>query len=393
MCDTMVTLTDEGVLFAKNSDRDPNEAQVVEWHPGQAHEPGATVRATWISIPQVRRTNAIVISRPWWIWGAEMGANEHGVVIGNEAVFTTERLRGPRGLLGMDLLRLALERADNAEAAVDTIVDLLQTYGQAGPHSFENPRFAYHNSFLIADRTGAFVLETAGRKWAVEQVNGARSISNGLTIPAFAERYSDRLRSRVAQCARRQQLTEQGAAAAKAPADLLAVLRDNGTGGGPRWSPLNGSMVGPNMHAGGLITSSMTASSWVADLSADQHWVTGTCDPALSVFIPIRVGEGAEMGPDPTNRYDPAARWWRHEAFRRIAARDWAGAVSAIAAEREEVEARWLAAPPSTAAALAEAEELYSRWAERIGVVGDDRPLWVRHLWKRWDQQAGIARD
>lgn len=41
------------------------------------------------------------------MWGAEMGANEHGVCIGNEAIWT--KLNGPgdndEKLIGMDLVR------------------------------------------------------------------------------------------------------------------------------------------------------------------------------------------------------------------------------------------------------------------------------------------------
>src|SRR6187402_1513132 len=99
MCDTLVALTDDGVLFAKNSDRDANEAQRVVWHPASDHPSGARVQATWIDLPQVPRTHAVALSQPWWMWGAEMGANEHGVVIGNEAVHTTEP-HGDPALLG-----------------------------------------------------------------------------------------------------------------------------------------------------------------------------------------------------------------------------------------------------------------------------------------------------
>lgn len=52
-------------------------------------------------------TQAVILSKPAWMWGAEMGANASGVVIGNEAVWT--RLNGPSDcnekLLGMDLVR------------------------------------------------------------------------------------------------------------------------------------------------------------------------------------------------------------------------------------------------------------------------------------------------
>ncbi|HSE10308.1 MAG TPA: hypothetical protein VLB29_16725, partial [Nocardioidaceae bacterium] len=197
MCDTMVSLTEDGVLFAKNSDRDPNEAQVLRWYDGQRHEPGTRLRCTWSEISQVERTHAVLLSRPWWMWGAEMGANEHGVVIGNEAVFT-RGAKDPRDkdatspLLGMDLVRLGLERGTTAREAVAVIVDLLEEHGQGGSCSHEHPRLSYDNSFIVADPDGAIVLETAGRRWATEQVTGrGRSISNGLTIPDFASMHAN----------------------------------------------------------------------------------------------------------------------------------------------------------------------------------------------------------
>ena len=56
----------------------------------------------------MERTCEIVLSKPAWLWGAEMGVNEHAVAIGNEAVWN--RLSCPQydsvtRLLGMDLLR------------------------------------------------------------------------------------------------------------------------------------------------------------------------------------------------------------------------------------------------------------------------------------------------
>ena len=77
------------------------------------------------------------------------------------------------------------------------IVRLLEQHGQGGSCSREHPRFTYDNSYIVADPGGATVLETAGRHWETEEVTDARSISNGLTIPALAARYADPVRGRV----------------------------------------------------------------------------------------------------------------------------------------------------------------------------------------------------
>jgi secernin len=270
MCDTMVVVRPGAVLFAKNSDRDPNEAQFLDWRPRASYPAGASVRCTWIEIGQVRETHAVLLSRPFWMWGAEMGANEHGVVIGNEAVFTDQPY-AKSGLTGMDLLRLALERAASAGDAVSVITDLLERHGQGGGCGHEHRGFTYHNSFIVADAAGAYVLETAGKLWAVEKVHsGARSISNGLTIEPFAHQHSDRLRTAISACRVRQQFTQRRAAAAAGVGDLIAALADHGTKtGAPRYSLVNGAMAAPCMHAGGLAANSQTTASWAAELRSD----------------------------------------------------------------------------------------------------------------------------
>lgn len=68
--------------------------------------------------------------------------------------------------------RLGLERADTAEKALAVIVDLLEKYGQGGNCMESHMVFTYHNSFLIADRKEAWVLETSGKYWAAEKVEG-----------------------------------------------------------------------------------------------------------------------------------------------------------------------------------------------------------------------------
>ena len=182
MCDTLALRSSRATWLAKNSDRDPLEAQRVEFIPAVRGDNTRRLRCTWIEIPQVPDRHACIIGRPAWMWGAEMGVNECGVAIGNEAIFSRKVKGHGAALLGMDLLRLALERANSADAALQVIVDLLQQFGQGGPAGYTQKEFRYDNSFLIADRATIWKLETAGTQWVAKRVDSADSISNALTI-------------------------------------------------------------------------------------------------------------------------------------------------------------------------------------------------------------------
>jgi len=194
-CDTFVAFPPVAppstVIFGKNSDRPHGEGQSIRRYPrsdAAISSSGSMVDCTYLQIPQATNTHAVLLSQIDWMWGVEMGANECGVVIGNEAVWTVEEdetlsSSSKPCLLGMDLVRLGLERGSTSKEALDTITTLLETHGQGGACAENDPSFTYHNSFLIADCSEAYVLETAGRHWVAERItSGVRNISNGLTI-------------------------------------------------------------------------------------------------------------------------------------------------------------------------------------------------------------------
>ncbi len=205
-CDTWVAISDAtapGItILAKNSDRPLFDCQPLVHHPRRAWPAGATIDLGRLTIPQVRETYATIGSSPYWCWGYEEGMNEHGVAIGNEGVFTkplaaavgaARRGEGPApGPTGMDLVRLALERGRTAREALDVIARILEAHGQFGSGTpTAGVEGAYDNSFLIADAREAWILETAGARWAARRIaRGTASISNALTIGAKWDRAS-----------------------------------------------------------------------------------------------------------------------------------------------------------------------------------------------------------
>jgi len=444
MCDTVVAtaeVTADGTtVFGKNSDREPNEAHHLTRIPAADHPLGSRVKCTYIDIPQVRHTYAVLLAKPFWIWGAEIGANEHGVVIGNEAVFTKVPYEKENALTGMDYLRLALERASTAREATIVITELLAEYGQGGNCGLQHKLF-YHNSFIIADPHDTWVLETAGYHWAARQIKGVYTISNGLTIGSewdlaspdlvthairngwctglddfdFARCYSDFLYTKFSDCRRRRDRTTDLLSSQRGDitvATVMAALRDHGEEGGGAWRPDKG-LTGASvcMHAAfGPIRGSQTTGSMVSHLHPDHptHFVTGTAAPCTSIFKPVWLdGQLPDMGPVPAGTCDTATLYWRHEALHRATLLDYAPAIQLYQAERDTLEEGFLAGAlefahcsvPERVAfssrCFADADAAEVRWVERLSNADlQKHQIWLyATAWTNFNRQAQVSID
>lgn len=244
MCDTLCARGPSGMVFAKNSDRPPGEPQVT-WPFGRRSSAGCWLRTQYLTIGDTG-AHAALLSCPTWLWGAEHGVNEHGVAIGNERVATThDSSAAAPALIGMDLVRLGLERARTAAEAVDAMTGLLEQCGQGGVADATHAE-AYDSSFLVADATTAFVLETAGRDWAAAPFPGGTAVSNRITLGTDWERASggldpgddfDRFRDATeptgyadVRLAASRAFLASAPSGGLTPAATAAHLRDHGSG-------------------------------------------------------------------------------------------------------------------------------------------------------------------
>lgn len=180
-CDTIAisaTGTEyEQNMLAKNSDRPTGESQSLKFFPARKSTPGTKLKMTDLEIDEVAQTYATVGSQPYWTWGFEMGYNECGLIIGNEAQGSKNAKESDTGILGLDLLRLGLERAATARDAIGVITDLLKKYGQNANASQLIDR-RYENAYLLVDKNEIWLLETAGREWAAKRIEDRVGISN-----------------------------------------------------------------------------------------------------------------------------------------------------------------------------------------------------------------------
>lgn len=334
-CDTLVltskiTANKQNTL-CKNSDRPLGEAQPLCFY------------------ERSEGKYAVLGSRPYWMDGFEMGANEKGLFIGNEAEGSRMPKEAEEGITGMAMLRIALEKAATAREAIDVIADLLKEHGQnANAHPTMDRR--YENTFILCDPEEAWVMETAGREWAAKKVEDFAAVSNCYQITDdydlcsegmeqlvtenrwlrpgekvnFAKAFTapaDRQRNSVARMRRMQKLVTEKMTVK----DMQKIFRDHFEGelNEPRFGSCYGNFVTICMHAlTGGIDSSQTAASMI--MSYDERWkfkfLWAAGLPCLSVYIPLywvdpekkpmKVPDCMSLGGE---KYDPESLWWTME--------------------------------------------------------------------------------
>jgi secernin len=323
-CDSVVALPPltRGTrpIFAKNSDRPPDEAQPLMQVASADHRPGSKVRCQYVEIDQVVHTHAFLGSRPYWLWGCEHGVNEHGVAIGNHTIYTKDPL-GETGLQGMDLVRLGLERGATAREAADVIAKLIEQHGQGGS-GFADLMWPYNNSFVIADPHEAWLLETSASHWALKRLREGGSASNHTAIGSdwealsrdcvahaiesgwwrddsgrfdFAAAYRDESVVPAVVSSGRYRTTCGALAEADGKLDIRAfkrVMRDHYEAGdvhAPGRMPDDERFFSVCMHAGPV---GVTAASMIVELGAAPASVPGPvwvsfCNPCISPYLPV----------------------------------------------------------------------------------------------------------
>lgn len=377
-CDTLVATAtgtaDRSVIFAKNSDRLPDECQHLRIYSARDWDSGATVRCQYVTVPQVRHTYRVLGSQPFWLWGFEHGINERGVVIGNEAIWTTAP-RQQVGLLGMDLIRLGLERGATARQALDVMTALLGELGQGGSPRHNDTRAAcYDSSFILADPGEAWVLETSGRDWVARRIQGVYSISNAPCLSNDFDLASARLRARSGldfardlgeysehpqtsgrtRCARSRQLLQERAGRIGVT-DMMDFLRDHG-GAAATQGP---GTFGPTLcaHPG----TGQTAASMVAHLHPDG--IIAWCSlvtPCTSIFLPFFVDAAIpEVLAQGAASFSSASPWWRLKRLLNRASENWVESFPRIRAHWHDWQQALLREAPSYRRATADHKSMW----------------------------------
>ncbi len=427
MCDTFVALPsstrDKNVLFAKSADCEVNEANAIVRIPRKKHVKGEAVRVTHLVIPQAQETYEIFLTKAFWTYGCEIGINEYGLAMGEEAVFTTEMAEEKDGLIGPDLMRLGLERARNCQEAIEIMTALLEKYGQGGSAELKGNSH-FDSSYIMSDTSEAYIMETAGRKWAVKKVEDFDSISNMLgvttnwttcSVMSDAEK-TDWAKSFALEeipptlgSPDRQSITYESLKKAKgqitAPT-MFEIMRHHGDGYHPATAEAHRNIC---IHAGPQENRWWQADGvMVTDVGVHGVliWVTGTSGNCISIFKPVFMGiDLPNIGPTPTEHFDPRSLWWKHELLHRRAMADFDNLVPDIRKDFSVLEKEFVTESESVKKGTLEEKRDFMEycfhrsmqateaWIGRLRACADltFQDLAYRAMWQKLNAEAGLT--
>ncbi len=160
---------DGNTLFAQNRSQAPSRLHRLRVEAGREHPLGDHVRIRQTTLPQVRRTQTVLGAQPHESWGYTHGVNDAAVAVGSGDLPTRLALPTP-DLASTDLVRLALERSRSAAQAVDLLIEWVERHGLGD------------TAFLVASPAEAFLVETAGRHFVVQEIERTRAAGDLCTI-------------------------------------------------------------------------------------------------------------------------------------------------------------------------------------------------------------------
>jgi dipeptidase len=405
MCDTFVALPahtqDHSMLFAKSADCEVNEANALVRIPRKKHVKGEAVRVTHLVIPQAEETYEILLTKAFWTYGCEIGVNEYGLSMGEEAVFTTQMQEEKDGIIGPDLMRIGLERARNCREAIQVMTELLEKYGQGGSAELKGNSH-FDSSYIMSDPDEAYIMETAGRTWAIKKVEAVASISNMLGIGRdwdtcsaasagekvdWAKTYAlpevpPTLGSQVRQAITYNSLT--AALGNISVQKFFEIMRHHGQGYHPARAEAHRNIC---VHAGPQENRWWQADGvMVTDVGSHgvMAWVTGTSGTCVSIFKPLFLGmKLPDLGPYPAEQFDPRSLWWKHELLHRRAMADFDRLVPEIRADFDRIEAEFIAQAGTVKKGTLSEKKDFTDYCFRVAM--DATEAWIARLRKRTD--------
>jgi hypothetical protein len=180
--------------FGKNSSMGKGQAQSIRIRPRRAAAGPCAIGGRELELSDTGQ--AYVCSALGGAAGSDMGVNEAGVAIGLEATFSKFNAEA-EGPSGAEFLEAALMAATSAEAARDILIGLTERYGQAGLSQGPGGRRA-SASYLISGFDGAFIVETAAKRWAWKALDAGAAFSDTYTMDIDYKRVDAATRKSIA---------------------------------------------------------------------------------------------------------------------------------------------------------------------------------------------------